>query len=381
MLIKETSRLSILLQKNDNESKSILGYTFLITLLVYHLVGTLFFYSYTQAHASDATLYWFVNAKPAGHSWFELFGYGNHLMRWLNYPFAVLLQLPLWAGTLLYSVIGYLGILQLYKLGRLFIGDYLIFKGFNLLPLLAFMPNLHFWTAGITKEVLCFYAIATILLQLQRDRIKSLAFIASWTLLIGVRPHVVFILLASIGVVYMWFIPLSRKRKLLYTLSLTTLLIFLYIMVCGIIHIHPLDIERWLANNESWRNSFMQSGSYVPIQQYSYAYKFFTFYFRPFFYDTKHMYSWVLSIENVVLLTLYGTALYQWFMNRKTIKLHYVLWSIIVFNVLGFIIYVQRYAGLGIFVRTKMMFQPFMVMVLLYILIKTIPQLSKHDKA
>ncbi len=354
---------------------------FTFALAAYHLLFVYIFINYTSINGGDSSLYWFKTPVTHGYSWSQLFYYGNKLMCWFNYPFAVLLKLPIWVGYVLYGIVGLMGILQFYKLVKLVLGDRLIILGYNVLPIIAFMPNLHFWTAGITKEVLCFYAIATMLLQLQLRNLKSWSFIGSCALLVGIRPHVALMFLVAFGAVYLWTVSLSRTRKITLSIAFCFLAVVLYVLVCNIIHINPLDWERWLVNNKNWRDSFIESGSYVHIDSWNIPYQLFSFNFRPFFYDIHHHYSWILSIENLVLFTLYITAFIQTVRFRLFKINNVVIGGIILFNLIGSLIYMQRYAGLGIFVRTKMMFQPFMVIVLFYILIKTIPQLSKHDKA
>lgn len=354
---------------------------FTMILIAYHLVFLYIFNHYLSLNGGDANLYWFQTSATDGYTWSQLFFYGNRLMCWFNYPFAVLLRLPIWVGHVLYGFIGLLGIFQFYKLLKSIVGESLVIQGYNVLPLVVFMPNLHFWTAGISKEVLCFYAITTIFLQIQIKQVKSLAFFASCALLVGLRPHVALLLITAIGVVYLWRVPLSRKRKYTYSLLFTILIIALYLLVCNMMHINPFDWERWLLNNKNWRDSFIGSGSYVSITTWNFPYQFFSFYFRPLFYDIHHLYSWILSIENLGLLGLYLVATFQLIRHRIFKTKNILISGMVLLNILACLVYMQRYAGLGIFVRTKVMFQPFMVIALLYILVKTIPQLHQHDKA
>jgi hypothetical protein len=317
---------------------------------------------------SDANLYWFDTSRTDGRPWSFFFYFGASMMCWLNYPFAVWMGLPFWAGSLIYSIIGLIGILQFYKLVKLILGNSFVVMGYNLLPLIAFMPNMHFWTAGITKETLCFLAISTILLELKRKNFRSLALISSCVLLTAVRPHVAFMLLSGIGIAYLIKIPLSRKRKFIYSLILIIGLIFLYSVVSMMLTIDPWDIASWLRSNQNWRDSFIGSNSYVPIQDYNYFYKAFTFYFRPLFFDAYHLNSFILSIENLILATVSIVTFYHLFKKWRDIEWSLLFMGVIIFNLVGVVIYVERYAGLGIFARTRMMFLPFLVIFMLYII-------------
>lgn len=351
--------------------------SFYSLLIGFHLMITIISYHYFSTNPSDTHLYWFLSSKTDGYTWFHFFEIGTSLMQWINYPFAVLLKLPFWAGHLLYGCVGFIGMIQFYKLVKQLVGDSFVIRGYNILPLVLFMPNMHFWTSGITKETLCFLAISTLLLQLCRKRFISFGAIASFLLLLGLRPHVALIITAGLGISYLIKVPLSRKRKTMYSFAFLIISLGCYILVCDLIGIHPLDVQRWLENNKSWRDSFIGSGSYVPIQDYNYLYKFFTFYFRPFFYDIHHPYSWILSIENLLLLGLFTTSMIALIKKWKSIKWNYIVLGIIIFNLLAVLMYVQRYAGLGIFARTRMMFLPYLVIAMLFIL--KIPQVIVHQ--
>jgi len=126
--------------------------------------------------------------------------------------------------------------------------------------------------------------------------------------------------------------------------------------------------------------SFQNSGSYVPIHEYTYPEKFFAFFFRPFFFDAVNLYQFVLSIENLILLTFHLLVLYLAIKYYKLIHLTWLDKVLIGFVIFSFILYVERYASLGIFVRTKVMLQPFLVIVLIKIL-SQIKSKQTYDQA
>ena len=113
--------------------------------------------------------------------------------------------------------------------------------------------------------------------------------------------------------------------------------------------------------------SFRYSGSYVPMLEYNWFYKLFSFYFRPLFYDVNSLNGILVSFENGFILLIHLIALFfilrfNSFVYTEWVK--YVLGFTLIFG----LIYVQRYANLGIFIRTKMMFQPFTIIALLFII-------------
>lgn len=336
-----------------------------IILLLYHFIFS--FVSYTLRY-SDASLYWFSNIDHGEINVMSIIGIGNGFMLFVNYPFAVLFKLPIEVGIFLYSILGFYAILQSFKLLKLIVPFPINVLTYDVRYLFLFLPNFHFWTSSIFKEVWCLFFITTIFIYLHRRKFRSFTL---WICLIALallRPHLSLILLISILTAFLLLAKLSQKLKVLYALIALVISFVFYLMICHIININPWSLERWLINNASWRDSFIGSGSYVPIQEYFYPYKYFTFYFRPFFYDVHHPYSWILSIENFLVFGLLLFTIIKLILKRKPLHISILNLSMLFFCIIGPFIYVSRYAGLGIFARTRMMFIPFLIIVLFYII-------------
>lgn len=97
--------------------------------------------------------------------------------------------------------------------------------------------------------------------------------------------------------------------------------------------------------------------------------KLFSFYFRPLFVDAQNVFQWVLSVENLLVLILHLLVVYFFVRYWKRIKTDTLFKIVLVFALVAGVLYVQRYANLGIFVRTKVMVQPFIVLGLLRVFI------------
>jgi len=340
-------------------------YTLYVTLFIYHLIFIFFAYYNFLQNGGDANLYWFQNPSTANTSWLNHLGIGTDVMLFINYPLAVLLNLPFWFGFLLYGCIGFLGLLQLVRLCKAWIGDEVRFFGFNVLPFFFFLPNMHFWTAGITKETLCFLAIATILLKVYKEHYRSLALWCSFLFLFLLRPHVGIMLLFSVGVVLLWVKAWKPQVKWGIGLGITALLAVGYFLFLQLSQIKSLHWGRLLRFNEGSILSFRDSGSYVPMLEYGYLMKLFSFYFRPLFVDAQNLFQWVLSVENLLIIALHLFVAFLFVGYWKTIKTDTLFKILLVFTLVAGLLYVQRYANLGIFARTKVMVQPFLVLGLL----------------
>jgi len=337
---------------------------------VYHLIFVVVAYFYTLKHQGDANLYWFLRPVE-NHAWLDFLNVGTDFILFLNYPFAKLLELPFFVGFLLYGFLGFIGILQFQQLTYHLLGtSQILVKQFNILPLLFFLPNLHFWTANLGKETLCFLWLSTIFLKLAKKEYSSWGLWISVFFLFMLRPHVFLMLLVPVvlGVLF------SSQVKIVYKWGIGVFgaigVGVAYYFFLLLSEIKSFDWERLQRFNLGSILSFQKSGSYVPIHEYSYPEKFFAFFFRPFFFDAKGLYQWVLSVENLFLLSFHLVVLYFVIISFKSIRLAWLEKVLVGFVLFSFLLYVERYAGLGIFVRTKVMLQPFLLIVLIKILLQ-----------
>jgi hypothetical protein len=74
------------------------------------------------------------------------------------------------------------------------------------------------------------------------------------------------------------------------------------------------------------------------------------------------------SLENALMLSIALLGIFVTIKFRKMI--HNFPWMKIAFGftIIASLLYIQRYANLGIFMRTKIMFQPFMIIAFLGII-------------
>jgi len=86
------------------------------------------------------------------------------------------------------------------------------------------------------------------------------------------------------------------------------------------------------------------------------------------FFDIKSLMGYVASAENLLLLVLCLLALFYSVKFYKKIHFSQGMNIAFIFTLIAGLLYVQRYANLGIFLRTKIMFEPFMVIALFCII-------------
>jgi hypothetical protein len=311
-------------------------------------------------------------------AYFLSLSYGAKFMLFLNYPL-IKLGLPFWFGFLLYGIIGFFGILKWIQWATLVVKDKLCYKGFNLLYLIFLLPNLHIWTATLGKEAIIFWGIANVIYALTTQNFKTVSFIAGSLAVLIIRPHVALMLLSALAIILLFYKGFSiKKRMIVAAVSLIGLLVLLY-AVFQFTNINYWDWERIQYFNEFSILSFKHSGSYVPMLEYHYFYKWFSFHFRPLFYDAHSVLSFLASVENAFSLIVFIIALFFILRFYSKIKVTPEMKGIFLFTFIAGVLYVERYANLGIFMRTKIMFQPFLMVCLLLIIHQGL-QLMKDKK-
>jgi hypothetical protein len=359
---------------------------FYIVLFFYHLIFVISSYFFVQFHGGDSHLYWGKTTYFQNHSWFDFANYGADFILFLNNPF-ITFGLPFWFGFLLYGIIGFFGILKWIQWSELVVQDTLTYKGFNFLYLLFFLPNLHVWTSIIGKEPFVFWGIASVIYAVTTQRYLTFSAIAGSLLVLLIRPHVALMLLSAIVLVFIFQKQYSLKRRISIAAIFSLVFLVLLYMVFQLSNIRYWDWERIAYFNDYSILSFRHSGSYVPMLDYPYYYKLFSFHFRPLFFDANSTLAIFASIENTVVLVIFVLALFFGIRFYNKVKYTKEMKTVFLFTFIATIIYVERYANLGIFMRTKMMFQPFMIVALLLIISKgfsilfvTLKSETKHSK-
>ena len=336
-------------------------------LFFYHLIFIVVSYNYALTHGGDSNFYWAKTFNSKAYQWTDFLHHGSDFIVFLNFPF-IKMGLPFLIGFIAYGIIGFLGILQWIKWTAIVFGDKLNVKGINVLPLVFLLPNLHFWTATLGKEPIIFWAIATVLLGITTEKHKSFSFLFASVSILIIRPHVALMLLSAIAIVFLFHKTFSLKRRIiLAAMTFTGILVLLYVVF------QATNIGYWNWRRIGYFNdysvlSFKHSGSYVPMLEYSYGYKWFSFNFRPLFFDAHSALAFLASTENLITLVVFTVALYFTVRFYHKIKFTSDMKVVFLFTFIATLLYVERYANLGIFMRTKIMFQPFALIAVMCII-------------
>lgn len=328
---------------------------FPVFLLIYHLCFALIAWQYNLKNPADAYRYWHLT-----EAWTTYFKIGTDIIKLINYPFSKILQLPFWCGFICYSLIGYYSINQLYHFAKDYIKPNNNWGSYLLMSIFLF-PNLHFWTSVIGKEPIVFLAITWIIINQAKDKYFTFQYIFGWILLMLIRPHVAMFLLLAISFALIISDKGFSRKKALIIIPTIILSSGLYLMTMHLLNRNPFDLAYILERNDASLIAFKRADSYVPMINYNIFERFFALNFRPLFTDSVSLYSFVLSAENLLVLILVVVALLIYMLRYRLINLNLFARIALLFFIISSLFFIQRYSCLGIFVRTKIMYLPFVL--------------------
>jgi hypothetical protein len=292
-----------IVKKHPNLSTKLLN-----NLFFYHLFFFGVYYTTTIFSSSDSKEY-YRQASIIGSN-FNIFG--NTSTKFIDNfsaPF-VSLGLSFESMMLLFSSFGYVGFVYAYLFFRENIPvDIKVFKRYDLLTLLLFLPNMHFWTASLGKGSLIFMGLMLFAVAIKRPRQRILILLLGGFIVYMIRPPVMLFVLSGVMVGLLT----GREKLGVGTRIILVLasLAFLYSASNTILGVVKIDenSENVVEDFQDYANAqsdrLETSGSGVDMQGYPLPFKFFTFWFRPLFVDSPGILGLFSSAENLVYLLLF----------------------------------------------------------------------------
>jgi hypothetical protein len=127
-------------------------------LFWYHMFFGLVYYTYTLFNRSDAIRYYQMASNHWG-SWHDAFFTGTGFIEWLAYPWANFLFFIFEMSMVVFTWMGFWGFVCFYVFFKEQLRTTPRLFGYDLLTIILFLPNMHFWTASIGKGAVIFFGI------------------------------------------------------------------------------------------------------------------------------------------------------------------------------------------------------------------------------
>jgi hypothetical protein len=282
-----------------------------------------------------------------------------------------------------FSWVGYVGFVFAYLFFRENITiNVTVFKKYDLLNLLLFLPNMHFWTASLGKGSLIFMGLMIFIYALRFPQKRIVALLIGGFFVYMIRPHVMLFVLVGIMVGI-----LTGRSRIGVGVKFLVLLVsvgFLYLAQNSILGVANLegsenvfaDFDQF-ASDQSRRLLSTDSG--VDMSNYPLPFKFFTFWFRPLFVDSPGLLGIFSSAENLIYLLLFAKIANRRFL-RFIIKAPYLVKTSLIIFVLTSFALTFVMANLGIIMRQKSMVMYFGFFVIYYFLANEKYQIMQKNK-
>lgn len=330
-------------------------------LIVWHSLFAAYYWFYSLTNVADATLYYSKTFKIS----LDLTP-GTRFTESVAYTIVKVFDSNYLNTTLISGLIGGIGLGYFY----LAIKQY-IFAMNRLWLLILFIPSMSFWSSGLGKDSISFFATCLFVYAVTHRNKKLLAIIFSMIAMFMVRPHITLMMLGSFII---YFIIKSKTHIVMKILLLP--------LIFGIVAItlqytqdyvgltDGVSLEN-LDNYVNTRQGYNQGGSFVDISSMSYPMQMFTYIFRPLPFEAHSIVALITSLENTILLLLFCFIIIKSKskFNFKAFTYNENSW-LLIYAFLTCTILAITTANLGIATRQKWMFMP----ALLYLLV-----FSYHD--
>lgn len=162
------------------------------SLFFYHLVFGAAYYIYAQFNPSDSHKY-YTWPQNTNRFWLDFFSTETIFINFFSYPFINGLGFSYKMMMLLFTWIGFMGFVFAY----LFFNENIslnvaVFKRVDLLTLILFLPNMHFWTASLGKGALIFFGLMLFAYSITHFKERFIGLLVSSILVFLIRPHIFF---------------------------------------------------------------------------------------------------------------------------------------------------------------------------------------------
>ena len=291
---------------------------------------------------------------------------GTYFMYALNYYPSNVLGLSYFTGTMIFSLIGFIGLTYFYLIAIELIPKNPKFRGIYLFPLLFFLPNLHFWSCAIGKDSLLFFCISFFVYGLMNPIKRMPMLVIGLFLSYFIRPHITLFLLLSFGMAYFLGKKISLFRRTVFVAVMIGIAIAIFPMVMKFAKIEEASIDGFdkFSNAKVTSLSKVNISTSVDISSYSLPLKVLTFLYRPFFFDINGIPALIASFENLLLLLLSVKVLRN-SPFKSFRKSHFIIQGLIYFLIIGTLAFSQSLGNLGIMLRMRNMFLPGLIIFIL----------------
>lgn len=339
-------------------------------LALFHFVLGIAYFFTTNNGGGDAWGYW-TAAKNMNYAQFVRDlngGEGTEFMRAFNYIPANMMGMSFLSNTMFYSLLGFMGITYFFLIAARTVPYNVMIKNYVLFPLIFFLPNLHFWSAGVGKDTILFLCIGIFVYGLMQPFKRIPLLVIAVILSMAIRPHITLFLMVGFGLAYVMGGKVSPFQRFLFSAVMIGIGIAILPSVMQFAKIEEASAEGFdkFASGKAAVLSRGSTGSAVDISSYPFPLKVLTFWFRPLFFDARNINGLIASAENLILLIVFIKT-----MRTNPIGAFkaapFVVKGLVFFVIVGTLAFSQSLGNLGIMIRMRNMFLPGLIIYMMWV--------------
>ncbi|TXD92893.1 hypothetical protein ES724_12180 [Gillisia hiemivivida] len=339
-------------------------------LSLYHLGFGGIYYIYALFNRSDSIKY-FKASQNINKGWLEFFGTETTFIKFISYPFINYLGFSYEMMMLLFTWIGFMGFVYAYLFFKENIPlDVKVFKKIDLLTLILFLPNMHFWTASLGKGALIFLGLMLFGYAISKPKERVITLILGSLLVFYIRPHIFLILAIGSLIGFLTGVGKFTWKQKSFAVGIFLLsLILLQNSILSVVNLENSNnlISDFLKFTSNRADSLSNSGSGLNMAGYSLPEKIFSFWFRPLFFDAPGILGLIVSVENLIYILLFLKIVKWDFLKFIKFAPVNVKMSLALFLITSFAMTFVM-TNLGIIIRQKSMIMYFIFFVIYYYL-------------
>ena len=330
----------------------------IVLLYFWHTLFCLIYIYYAVNFGADAWGYFVIGGENL-----PPFALGTTVIYWLV-SFFLLFDLSFFGVSLCFNIIGAIGLIFFYASLKKVV-RFSSRKIQRIVLMIVFLPSVSFWSAAIGKDAISFLSISMALWVVTNFKAKKTLLFFSILVMFLVRPHIAIIMLVSLVASSIFQRSTSIFQKILLGSSAMMALYALIPVVLAYVGLEPdFDISAVNSYVEIRAGHNMYGGGAIDLSSMSFVEKLFTYLFRPLPFEAKGILQLAASVDNVFLLYL----LMLGFLAVLKLNFHQssenrmFMW---VFVILTWTMLSLTTANLGISVRQKWIFCPFIIYLLI----------------
>ncbi len=326
-------------------------------IYIWHTLFGFVYLLYLDKNQGDAQRY-YLNATFGEFN----FGIGTSFVEFFTALFVVPFHLSFLGAFLVFNIFGSLGLLAFYaSLNNIVKSKTKFIK--RLAIITVFLPSISFWTVAIGKDSLAFMVTGFALWAALNLKKRILLMIFAIVVMGMVRPHIAGIMIISLSIAIIFDKKTRLPTKFVLSILSVSAVAILVPFALQYVGLENITQESALADYIDKRQSYNQQGAGgVDISSMSLPVQLYTYVVRPMPFEAHSITALAASFDNLFLFYLFILFLYGFYKNRK-FQHKYNIIFMLSFAIATWVILAITTSNLGIAMRQKWMFLPFLIFI------------------